>query len=214
MKPEDIIEQDELVLGHCKVVEPYTTRPAHITDPNCVGGITASGQPWHDPPPMTREEAEQALKQVSKNLKDMSVPQAARAMRFDADKLRLDLIPPEFLIELARVYSMGAMKYDDDNWRKGMPWRKCVRPVWSHLIKWLSGQTIDSETGCHHLAMVAWNCATLFMYQLHKLGTDDRYKFGIDENFKWVDNHLNIGLDDAKMTELKDKYKQQRENRK
>lgn len=136
------------------------------------------------------------------------------AMRFDANKLRLDLIPVEFLIELARVYTIGALKYDDDNWRKGMPWRKVYRPIWSHFFKWLSGHTIDSETGCHHLAMVAWNCATLFMYQLHKLGTDDRFKFDIDENFNWVHNHLGIGLEDSKITELKDKYKQQRENAK
>lgn len=136
------------------------------------------------------------------------------AMRFDADKLRFDLIPPEFLIELARIYTMGAMKYDDNNWRNGMIWSKCIRPIWSHFIKWLSGHTIDSETGCHHLAMVAWNCATLFMYQLHKLGKDDRNKFAIDENFNWVDNHLEIGLVKEKMEELKEKYKQQRENHK
>lgn len=140
--------------------------------------------------------------------------QPKQAMRFDANKLRLDLIPPEFLIELARVYTMGALKYDDDNWRKGMPWRKVYRPIWSHFIKWLSGHTIDSETGCHHLAMVAWNCATLFMYQLHKLGTDDRMKFSIDESFNYVDNHLGIGLDDNKITELKNKYNEQREKAK
>lgn len=136
------------------------------------------------------------------------------AMRFDSDKLRFDLIPPEFLIELARVYSMGALKYDDDNWRKGMPWRKVYRPIWSHFIKWLSGHTIDSETGCHHLAMVAWNCATLFMYQLNKLGKDDRNKFAIDESFNYVDNHLQIGLAKEKIEELKVKYTKEREKHK
>lgn len=134
------------------------------------------------------------------------------AMRFTEGKLRFDLLPIEALIELTRVYSMGAIKYEDNNWRKGMKWSQVYRPIFSHLFKWLSGQTIDKETGCHHLAMVAWNALTLLTYDLHKLGTDDRVKFSIDENFNWVDNHLSIGLSSEKMEELKNKYKLQREN--
>jgi hypothetical protein len=111
------------------------------------------------------------------------------------------------MIELASIYTMGAIKYDDNNWRKGMPYRKVVRPIFSHLYKWMSGQNIDSETGCHHLAAVAWNALTLMVYQIHKKGVDDRVFFSIDDNFNWVDNHLGIGLDDAKLTELKNKYK-------
>lgn len=144
----------------------------------------------------------------------MSDNKPKEAMRFTDDKMRFDLLPIEALIELTRVYQMGALKYDDDNWRKGMPWRKVYRPIFSHLFKWLSGQTIDPETGCHHLAMVAWNALTLLVYDIRKLGTDDRVKFSIDENFNWVDNHLGIGLSPEKMQELKNKYKQQRENAK
>jgi hypothetical protein len=140
--------------------------------------------------------------------------QPKEAMRFTDDKMRFDLLPIEGLIELTRVYDSGALKYDDNNWRKGMPWSKVYRPIFSHLFKWLSGQTIDKETGCHHLAMVAWNCLTLVVYQLHGLGKDDRIKFAIDDNFNWSDNHLGLGLSTDQKKELKEKYRKQRENAK
>lgn len=136
------------------------------------------------------------------------------AMRFDENKLRFDLLPPEVLIELTRVYSMGALKYDDHNWRKGMKWSKVYRCIFSHVLKWALGQTVDKETGCHHLMLAAWNCCTLFMYQLHKLGVDDRFKFPIDDNFNYVDNHLELGLSEEQLTELKNRFNKQREMQK
>lgn len=154
------------------------------------------------------DEARVKLSEAKELLKNEK-PHVAKqeAMRFDDDKLRLDLIPVEALIELARVYSMGAIKYDDDNWRKGMPWSKCIRATLSHFFKWRSGQVIDPETGCHHLAQVAWNALTLLVYELNKSGKDDRQKFAIDEDFNWVDNHLGIGLSKEEIKALKLKYK-------
>lgn len=136
------------------------------------------------------------------------------AMRFTEGKLRFDLLPIEPLIELARVYDSGALKYEDNNWRKGMPWGKVIRPIFSHLFKWLMGQKIDKETGCHHLMMVCWNCFTLFVYELRRLGIDDRASIGfpIDENFNWIDNHLGTGLSIEDKRVLKENYKKQREN--
>lgn len=148
------------------------------------------------------------------NLDAVNANPPKEAMRFTEGKMRFDLLPIEALIELTRVYDMGAIKYDDNNWRKGMKWSQVYRPIFSHLFKWLSGQTVDSETGCHHLAMVAWNCLTLVTYQIRKIGTDDRVKFGIDENFNWVDNHLGLGLPPEKIAELKEKYRKQRESHK
>lgn len=136
------------------------------------------------------------------------------AMRFSDDKLRFDLIPPEALIELARVYSMGALKYEDDNWRKGLPYSSSIRAINSHLTLWRSGQAVDSDTGCHHLAQVAWNALTLLVYELTKSGTDDRIKFSIDADFNWVDNHLKLGKTKEEKKQLREKYKQEREKAK
>lgn len=158
-----------------------------------VGGLTSDGVLYAKPPEQPKE-----------------------AMRFTDDKMRFDLLPIEALVELTRVYDSGALKYNDNNWRNGMKWSQVYRPIFSHFFKWMLGQTVDKETGCHHLMMVAWNCMTLFVYQLRKLGTDDRASvgFAIDENFNWVDNHLGLGLSSEQKKELKEKYKQQREKAK
>lgn len=96
------------------------------------------------------------------------------AKRFDTDKLRMDLLPVEWMVELSNVLTEGAKKYDDNNWRKGMDWSRCIGSLYRHLTKWQSGITFDTETQCHHLAHVAWNALALMVYQMEGLGKDDR----------------------------------------
>jgi hypothetical protein len=141
---------------------------------------------------------------------EIPAPASTEALRFDDDKLRFDLIPTEVVIELARAYSMGAIKYGDNNFRKGMAWSRCVRSAFSHFYKWLSGKGVDEETGCHHLALAAWNLLTLLYYEINKVGTDNRNKFNIDDNFNWTDNHLGIGLNKDRLAALKEQYKNKR----
>lgn len=140
-----------------------------------------------------------------------NLPKPKEAMRFDGNKLRFDLLPTEGITELARVYTMGALKYADNNWRNGMKFTRCIASLERHWNLWKMGQSIDPETGCHHLAQVCWNAMTLLVYCLTKTGTDDRTKYQVDENFNIVDNHLGIGLSKDKIQELSDKYKSQRE---
>lgn len=71
-------------------------------------------------------------------------------------KGRYDLIPPGPLYRLARVYEDGAIKYDDNNWRKGQPLSSYVDSAERHLKNW--------KTGVHdedHLAQAAWNIFAL-----------------------------------------------------
>lgn len=103
------------------------------------------------------------------------------AARFSEGKNRLDLIPPWFIDELAKVYTYGCIKYDDDNWRKGLHWKKnVIGPLKRHLNKWLRGEKIDEESNCHHLAMVVWQCIALMIYEKYSLGADDRNPYDLD----------------------------------
>jgi len=96
-------------------------------------------------------------------------------LRYDQGKLRWDLLPPDAIEELVRVYTEGAKKYEDRNWEKGMRYGTCVRALKSHLNKWEKGAEFDEElTECRHLAMVAWNALAILTYQLRGVGTDDR----------------------------------------
>lgn len=94
---------------------------------------------------------------------------------------RLDLIPPEFLEELGRVFGAGAKKYSDNNYLKGYEWRKSLGAMLRHIMRWSAGEDIDPETGCAHLAHAAWHCSTLYTFQNEDLGTDDRLFRAIED---------------------------------
>lgn len=96
------------------------------------------------------------------------------ALRYDTGKLRYDLVPGDSYAALVEVYTIGAAKYADRNWEKGMSWSRCFGSLMRHAWKWWMGETYDKETGCHHMAMAAWNCLALCTYEMRKVGTDDR----------------------------------------
>ena len=93
----------------------------------------------------------------------------------DLGKLRWDLIPPEALEEIVRVYTMGASKYEPWNWLKGMAWSRVFAAIMRHLWAWARGERTDSESGLSHLAHAAWGCFTLMEFERLGRGTDDRY---------------------------------------
>ena len=103
----------------------------------------------------------------------IDVANAKEGVRFDQGKLRYDLLPPDGMEELVRVYTKGAAKYADRNWEKGMAWGRVVGSLFRHTFAFIKGETHDPETGCHHMAMVAWNALALCVYDLRKVGTND-----------------------------------------
>jgi len=93
----------------------------------------------------------------------------------DQQKLRFDLVPPDALTELVRVYTFGAGKYDDRNWEQGIKYGRVYAAAQRHLNAWLGGEEKDSESGIHHLAHAAWNCMSLLAYELRGMKDfDDR----------------------------------------
>lgn len=99
---------------------------------------------------------------------------ATTGLRYNAGKLRYDLLPPDAIAELARVYTRGAVKYAPRNWEKGMAWSTCYASLHRHAAAWASGEDFDEETKCHHMAHVAWNALALVAYAARDVGTDDR----------------------------------------
>lgn len=97
-------------------------------------------------------------------------------LRYDTDKARYDLIPPEAIDALAIHYMVGARKYADRNWERGMSWSRCFASLMRHGWKWLWGEDIDPETGTHHMIAVAWNAFALYIYHTRNIGIDDRPK--------------------------------------
>ena len=157
----------------------------------------------------TQELAEQgAMERLVTRYDYKELQGTPKAMRFNTDKLGFSMIPFEARIELARVYSMGKIKYERDNWRKGMDWSACGDSLDRHYTLFLAGENIDPETGCHHLAQVAWNALTLMIYSMHSSGTNNltnTTSLKCDSAFNWLSG-LQIGLTKEQLTEFKDKY--------
>lgn len=92
----------------------------------------------------------------------------------DTGKLRYDLIPPFALEQLARVYTYGATKYADNNWRGGLKWSRVYAALERHIQAWRKGEDLDPESKEMHLASVAWAAFTLMEYSVFKKDLDDR----------------------------------------
>ena len=92
--------------------------------------------------------------------------------------IRMDLIPTDALDELGRVFHFGTKKYAPHNYRKGYDFSKSLAALYRHLNAWNSGtEDNDPESGCSHLAHVAWHCFALMQSQVdHGDRFDDRFK--------------------------------------
>lgn len=99
--------------------------------------------------------------------------EASEGLRYDAGKIRVELMPVEWLEALAEVLTKGAQKYAPRNWEKGMAWSKMIGCAFRHTFKFMRGERYDRETGCHHLAHAAWNLLALMSYDVRGIGDND-----------------------------------------
>ena len=94
--------------------------------------------------------------------------------KHDVGKLRYDLIPVYPMERLAEVYTIGAAKYGDYNYLKGMKWGRIFAAMMRHAWAWWRGEIYDPVDGQAHLASVAWCAFALMEYQHRHIGEDDR----------------------------------------
>ena len=95
------------------------------------------------------------------NMEQENKTEARKNDRLD-DKLRWELLPLEDVEDIVRVYTAGAKKYGPDQWQNlpdGI--RRYKAALLRHLVEFDKGNEIDEETGCRHLAAVAWNAIAM-----------------------------------------------------
>lgn len=87
------------------------------------------------------------------------------------DKLRWDLLPMEEIEDVVRVYHAGAKKYGPNRWQD-LPngFERYRAALFRHLMEYMKGNKIDSDTGCQHLAQVCWNAIAMLWYDKHGKG--------------------------------------------
>jgi hypothetical protein len=92
----------------------------------------------------------------------------------DIGKLRFDLLPVRPLMQVAEVYTIGAAKYADRNWEKGLKWGRVFAAMMRHAWRWWGGEVRDPVDGQHHLASVVWCALALMEYEVTHPELDDR----------------------------------------
>ena len=75
-------------------------------------------------------------------------------------KGRYDLLPVHAIARLARHFENGAKKYDDENWRKGIPLRRYLDSAIRHVFKFQAGMRDED-----HLTAAIWNLCCLLETQ-------------------------------------------------
>jgi hypothetical protein len=96
-----------------------------------------------------------------------------QARRFDAGKLLLDLVPPEFMEGLAIPFMYGAQKYAPNLWKKNpMEQFRCINSAQRHINAFRKGEQFDSEAQAlgweiDHRLSAAWNLLVDWYYDTH-----------------------------------------------
>tara|TARA_R110001599_G_scaffold15833_1_gene65528 strand:- start:508 stop:900 length:393 start_codon:yes stop_codon:yes gene_type:complete len=98
-----------------------------------------------------------------------------KAMKFDGDKPRMDLVDKEIILELAKILTFGAEKYEAHNWKIGLPMSRYYSACMRHLLAWNSGETLDPESGLNHLSHASCNLMFMLYFTKNKPRLDDRH---------------------------------------
>ena len=92
----------------------------------------------------------------------------------DLGKECFDLFPMMPLLELAKLFTLGAIKYGERNWEKGIKFGRLFAAMMRHAIKWWAGEKYDPVDGQHHLTAVMWNAMVLMELENTHPEMDDR----------------------------------------
>lgn len=133
----------------------------------------------------TLEKEQQQLKTAFDNY-SKSVAKGT-AVKFDTDKLPLNLLSTEAMNQTAAVLKFGAQKYAEHNWRNGFTWGRPLAAAMRHLTAFNDGEDKDPESGLSHLAHAA--CCIMFLLEFEKTHPelDDRYKPNVPQVNKTPD---------------------------
>ena len=96
------------------------------------------------------------------------------ANKFDEGKIRTDLIAPEWLEEIAKTLTLGAVNYGDGNWQ-GVEPNRFIAALMRHEIEIKKGKVINIEIDINgkkhilnHYAQIAVNALFLMSLEMKR----------------------------------------------
>lgn len=112
----------------------------------------------------SRIMSDQELAMLDTALEEKLAEPIVEGRKDDGGKLRYDLLPPDALAELVRVYTVGAANYGPRNWERGIMMCRIFAALMRHSWAWFLGEENDPDDGIHHMAHAAWNCMALIVF--------------------------------------------------
>ena len=89
----------------------------------------------------------------------------ASGIKYDSEKPKMNLLPPKAIVEISKVLTFGASKYDAENWRKLDDLQsRYTAGALRHIFAHMDGEELDSETNLSHLAHAM--CCLLFKLEI------------------------------------------------
>ena len=89
----------------------------------------------------------------------------SEGIKYDSAKPKMNLLPPKAILEVAKVLTFGAEKYDAENWRKLDDLQnRYTAGALRHIFAHMDGEKLDPETGLSHMAHAL--CCLLFKLEI------------------------------------------------
>ena len=114
----------------------------------------------------------------------------ASGIKYDSEKPKMNLLPPKAIVEISKVLTFGAEKYDAENWRKLDDLQnRYTAGALRHIFAHMDGEELDSETNLSHLAHAM--CCLLFKLEIE---LEERFK---EEESREVDSTEHTARDQS-----------------
>ena len=84
-----------------------------------------------------------------------------KGRKYDKGKPMVDLLDPDWLLEVAKILTHGAEKYGLYNWQNNLERRRILAAALRHILAYWKGEKLDKDTGLPHLAHAS--CCIMFL---------------------------------------------------
>ena len=89
----------------------------------------------------------------------------SEGLKYDSEKPKMNLLPPKAIVEISKVLTFGAEKYDAENWRKLDDLQnRYTAGALRHIFAHMDGEKDDPESNISHLAHAL--CCLLFKLEI------------------------------------------------
>lgn len=96
-----------------------------------------------------------------------------KSLRYNEGKPQWSLVDFKSLEPLVRVMEYGCLKYEKENWKKGLDLTQILESMSRHLFALMSGEIVDPESGQRHIGHIMAN-AMFWQYHYIKQCNEQR----------------------------------------